>query len=52
MNAGQRYRSKTAAKNALADKREAINDIPQDEVEDVFHTVTQQEVDMARGRTS
>lgn len=52
LNAGQRYRNKTVAKNALADKREAIKDIPQDEVEDVFHTVTQQEVDMAKNRTS
>ena len=40
------------AKNALAEKREAIKDVPQDEVEDVFHTVTQQEIDMARSRTS
>jgi hypothetical protein len=52
LDAGQRYRNKTIAKNALAEKREAIKDIPQDEVEDVFHTITQQEMDMARNMTS
>ena len=52
LNAGQRYRNKTMAKDALAEKREAIKDIPQDEVEDVFRTVTQQEIDMAKNRTS
>lgn len=51
LNAGQRYRNKTLAKEALNEKREAIKDIPPDEVEDVFHTITQQEVDMAKNRT-
>ena len=51
LQAGQRYRNKTVAKNALTEKREAIKDIPTDEVEDVFHTVTQQEVDLAKKRT-
>ncbi|XP_028403595.1 ribosome biogenesis protein BRX1 homolog [Dendronephthya gigantea] len=51
LNAGQRYRNKTLAKEALNEKREAIKDIPPDEVEDVFHTITQQEVNMAKNRT-
>lgn len=51
LDAGQRYRNKTMAKNALANKREAIKDIPEDEVEDVFHTITQQEINMAKNRT-
>lgn len=49
--AGQRYQMKTIAKNALAEKREAAKDLPADEVEDVFHTITQSDIDIAKART-
>lgn len=50
-DAGQRYRRKTMAKTALAEKREAIKTVPPpDEVEDVFHTLTRQEIDIERNK--
>ena len=51
LQAGHRFQIRTLAKNALAEKREASKDLPMDEVEDVFHTITQSDIDIEKTRT-
>lgn len=50
--AAQRYRARVESKQALEDRREANQDIPRDiyDVDDVFHTITQSDIDIAKAR--
>ena len=50
--ATQRYRARVESKQALEDRREANQDIPRDiyDVDDVFHTITQSDIDIAKAR--
>lgn len=52
--AAQRYRSRMESRQALEDRREANKDLPRDiyDVDDVFHTITQSDIDMAKARES
>ena len=50
--AAQRYRNRVDAREALEKRRLAYKDLPRDEedVEDVFHTVTQSDINAARSQ--
>lgn len=52
--AAQRYRSRMESRQALEDRREANKHLPRDiyDVDDVFHTITQSDIDMAKSRES
>ena len=54
LQASQRYRKKVEARQALEERRLAYSNIPRDEedVEDVFHTITQSDIDTSRARTA
>lgn len=50
--AAQRYRGRVESRQALEERREANKDLPRDiyDVDDVFHTITQSDVDIAKAR--
>ena len=50
--AAQRYRDRVESRQALEDRREANKNIPNDiyDVDDVFHTITQSDIDIAKAR--
>lgn len=50
--AAMRYRDRVESKQALEDRREANKNRPTDiyDVDDVFHTITQSDIDIARAR--
>lgn len=52
--AAQRYRARVETRQALEDRREANKDLPRDmcDVDDVFHTITQSDIDIAKARGS
>ena len=50
--AAQRYRDRVESRQALEDRREANKNIRNDidDVDDVFHTITQSDIDIAKAR--
>ena len=50
--AAQRYRDRVESRQALEDRREINKDLPRDmyDVDDVFHTITQSDIDIAKAR--
>ena len=52
--AAQRYRDRVESRQALDERREANKDLPEDiyDVDDVFHTITQSDIDIAKARGS
>ena len=50
--AAQRYRDRVESRQALEDRREANKNISNDiyDVDDVFHTITQSDIDIAKAR--
>ena len=50
--AANRYRDRVESRQALEDRREANKDLPRDvnDVDDVFHTITQSDIDIVRAR--
>ena len=50
--AAQRYRDRVESRQALEDRRETNKDLPRDiyDVDDVFHTITQSDIDIAKVR--
>jgi len=52
--AAQRYRDRVESRQALDERREANKDLPKDiyDVDDVFHTITQSDIDIVKARGS
>ena len=53
--AAMRYRDRVESRQALDDRREANENLPRDiynDVDDVFHTITQSDIDIAKARGS
>lgn len=50
--AAQRYRDRVESRLALEGRRETNKDLPRDiyDVDDVFHTITQSDIDIAKAR--
>jgi len=50
--AAQRYRDRVESRLALEGRREINKDLPRDiyDVDDVFHTITQSDIDIAKTR--
>ena len=52
--AAQRYRDRVESRLALESRRETNKDLPRDiyDVDDVFHTITQSDIDIAKAKQS
>ena len=52
--AAMRYRDRVESKLALENRKESNKDLPVDiyDVDDVFHTITQSDMDIAKARES
>ena len=50
--AAQRYRDRVESRLTLESRRETNKDLPRDiyDVDDVFHTITQSDIDIAKAR--